>query len=542
MPTELGRIHTNFNYIDIFRYVSTSAGSNKTGGALDVIKNNCPMQNYIYVAPRLDLLKEIMTRAKEKGVHQNLELISSLNNYTGESVTDTSLKTINNLQNKNNRIIFLTTVTFINIVSRIKNKENFKIIIDEEMESYWYQAFTVEENNLSGLDLLEDFIEEDSDNSLRIKDNKSKLATQITRTSAADNSLEDNYKNLKLIEILKILRNDAIDSYRCVNNKAAITIFSYLKPHSFINFQEVTFLCAHFEDTILFRLWNKKFNISFKAHSLYQQYLNNLTEAQGGNVMIGYLLDDDDSASRSTLERDVSNGKTCDNTDYQVIDKAIDYVDSTFEEPYLCALNKLKLKEVTVQQDKMGKYSNGTFVTTAVSGINIYSKINNVAVLATTNPSPEVNKLLQTLLGITAKEVMYYHQVHNDAQVCGRIIRDIDNTEIKTLIVLAKSSAIFLNQVYSKSCLIGKVGDFPSYKALRKQSKRPSKAEEVANEITLVLDQSITPRRPFKEVKKTVSNNLGYHVSNKVWRNARSIIAANDGYWGEQGYSFVKVA
>jgi len=99
MPTESGIIHTNFNYIDIFRYVSTSAGSNKTGGALDVIKNNCPTQNYIYVAPRLDLLKEIMTRAKEKGVHQNLELISSLSSYTGKSVTDTSLKAINNLQN-----------------------------------------------------------------------------------------------------------------------------------------------------------------------------------------------------------------------------------------------------------------------------------------------------------------------------------------------------------------------------------------------------------------------------------------------------------
>jgi len=54
--------------------------------------------------------------------------------YTGESATDTSLKTIKNLQNKNNHIIFLTIVTFLNIVSRKKNKENFNIIIDEEME------------------------------------------------------------------------------------------------------------------------------------------------------------------------------------------------------------------------------------------------------------------------------------------------------------------------------------------------------------------------------------------------------------------------
>lgn len=389
----------NINYIDTLNYVSSSAGSNKTGGAIDIMKEDNPFQNYIYVTPRINLMEEVIRRCGE-GSDREInpkKLISfhSGNTYKS-SVGSEALYFINRLQNKSNHIIFITTTTFLGIVSRIKNKGNYKLIIDEEVETFWLQKFEAPIESPEALNLLEVFLDENEDE-VNIK--REKICEVNRILGEVKESYPNIYNNRTLKSILSIIKNDSIISYRLdIDDKGIIYIFSYLQPKYFMMFQEVTFLCAHFEHTTLYHLWKKEFKVNFEEHSLYSNRLNNLSEIQGNNVMIGWLLDDSDSASTSTLGSNSNTGKQGYHDEELVIDKILEYIDTLFkEENTLVAINNK-------YENKAKYYENFKVVSTAVSGLNCYSKINNVAVLATTNPIPIVANQLCKLLNIKNKE------------------------------------------------------------------------------------------------------------------------------------------
>jgi len=526
----------SIKYIDTLNYVSSSAGSGKTTSAVDVIKQDHPFQNYLYIAPRINLINEIEKMILDKEV-DNKKIVKF---YTGNesglgSIGDQTLNYINRLQNHSNHIIFMTTITFIEVLSRINNYENYKVIIDESVGSYWHKEFKVSPDRLDAMYLIKDLIDIDDYGLVTIKKDKYRLAIDILR--GEDSSIDSDYKNIDLKEMIRIIKNPCILSYSKSEEDNKVTIFSYLTPEYFLKFKEVTFLCAHFDMTILYRLWNHIFKVKFEEHPIYHKYLQNISEVQGKNIMIGYLLDDTDSASKSTLQLNSTTGKKGEITDNQVIDLALDYIDNMFKGNYLIAVNKWVNTKVN-KGIKNGKYKDARFITTGVSGTNEYRDFNNVAVLATTNPNPIVSKLLMNLLDIDRSEMLFYHQVHNDLQVAGRIIRDINNKEVKTIIVLSKTLASYLESIYKDSCLIGKVGDLPSFKNLRKSTKELAKYELVAKGIEKVLDDSIIDHLSFKSVKMNVSTLVGFIVTRDIWQDARKFLSSNNSEWTEELRSY----
>ena len=102
---------------------------------------------------------------------------------------------------------------------------------------------------------------------------------------------------------------------------------------------------------------------------------------------------------------------------------------------------------------------------------------------------------------------------------------------------MSESSAIFLNKVYKDSILLGKLGDLPSYKDIRKSKSKPAKYQIVADKIDYVLDESNMDSISFSKVKKEIREIVDFIVSDKMWRAARGV-ARNDSNWIENGRSY----
>lgn len=84
------------------------------------------------------------------------------------------------------------------------------------------------------------------------------------------------------------------------------------------------------------------------------------------------------------------------------------------------------------------------------------------------------------------------------------------------------------------------MGDLPSYKSIRKTTKKLAKYEVVAKNIDIILNESFTDKLSFSEIKKDINNSVNFNVTTRMWKNARKLIASNDSNWIEKGYSYIR--
>ena len=117
--------------------VSASVGSGKTVAAVQYIaRPEASTQDFIYVAPTIRLLNQteqlLQSTLTETKSLRSVHLIHSESNTgDGYGAARAALLTINEQPTGLGRVVFLTTATFIRILSSINDPSRWCLILDE---------------------------------------------------------------------------------------------------------------------------------------------------------------------------------------------------------------------------------------------------------------------------------------------------------------------------------------------------------------------------------------------------------------------------
>lgn len=113
-----------------FHYVGGSVGSGKTYWAIKMMIEN-EQQNYIYVAPTKLLCKQIENRIAIEDKHHNKAVERIDSEFHEGTVVDDALNVIYTTANSSNKILILTTNTFLKMLDQYENKHFWNVILDE---------------------------------------------------------------------------------------------------------------------------------------------------------------------------------------------------------------------------------------------------------------------------------------------------------------------------------------------------------------------------------------------------------------------------
>ena len=447
--------------------VDAMAGSGKTHAVIDLICKDTT-QNYMYVAPSIQLLEQVRKGFADKGMTSRINVYHS---DTHKQVGNQALGSINTTKTKSGQIIMTTHETFLRILPEIKRKQDWHVYIDEAVSVYDVATFK-DEKHFTVLESLFEFTKDaDGNAEIVVKSDSVDVVKVLGGYAPDEGQLEgkDSFKSKKIQDLCTVVAGTTQEQQVIGfdRDKGLLKVGSYVNPEPFKGLGRLTFMAANFEHTAFYHFWSKLFDIKFQPHAGIVSSLRNIGEQQGEYIQIGWLLEDGDSASHNALSKTIKGG-------LPARQKAIEIVRQYYKsKDYLLVLNNREIDDSCIPESKN---KDEEIISTYVAGMNTYADKEAVAVIATTNPYPETAKWLKELLKIDNKEVLWIHQIHNEVQACGRIVRDPANTDKKTMIVLTKKAAEFLHtEVYPGSELLGKIGDLPQLKG---QAGRPKKKSD----------------------------------------------------------------
>jgi len=477
---------------------STSVGSGKTLAAIKYMQSaDLALKNFLYIAPTIKLVNQT-TQGLEKAMEKdnrstrNVNLIHSITISSEQSASQVAINTINETTPNTGAIVILTTTTFLNILPRIKQKKEWSVVMDEAFSPVDFVKF-----KLGSRDEIKSQNRQYFSNLFQIDDSDNKSVTptkgqrNLVREIANNNwdEVGSMYKGMQ--PLAQAVNNSALRVELTDMRKDRYTFATWVTPEHFKDFRECIFLAALFEESILYHLWRQEYKTTFQPHRFFDEVIElNIHKSQGHLVSIGHLLHADDKASRYNIESNYNTGKPKEQEGLRVINKIVETAQTYFTgKPMLLQLNNRK-----GYRGRLKTPDNVTVIPCMSQGLNEYQDHKAIAALAVTNPEPHMLKWLKERTQLSEDVLYRAFRIHNVYQACGRTaIRDWNNKERVTFLVVGREDALFLHKLFQGSTWLGQVGNMPSLKRLR---------------------------RGHKQKKETIAEDVEY----KSWRNKRDAI------------------
>ena len=292
-----------------------------------------------------------------------------------------------------------------------------------------------------------------------------------TLRSLAANKWED-----KPLATFKLLVDDILneDKVVCVDGAAyaelvadtgkrkSLDFLSFQRSEYVKGFASVTVLGANFDETELYKIWEKLDNIAWKPHPVITNNLRYQTHTNGGRLTIKYVLDGNWSKNHSAK---MHREKT-------VLESVCSLMESQLGQEFLWQGNKA--------HDFLFEY--GDKLPQVAHGINraSYQNKHGVALVKAINHSSGPAAFLKEI-GLTQEELKVTLQYQNEYQAMMRCsLRNPQATEPVTVCVVSEGSARWIAKHFP-GCTVEKlVSDIPEPKSPGQPAERErSTAERV---------------------------------------------------------------
>lgn len=288
--------------------------------------------------------------------------------------------------------------------------------------------------------------------------------------------LAANKSSDRALALFKLLTDDILneDKVVCVNADAYASLVSddgKRKSLDFLSFQRseyvkgfasVTVLGANFDETELYKIWEKLDNITWKPHPVITSNLRYQTHTNGSRLTIKYVIDGNWSQNHAAK---LLNDKT-------VLDSVCAVMEAELGQEFLWQANK--------KHDYLFEY--GDRLPQVAHGINRHSYQNKhgVALVKAINHSSGPAAFLKEI-GLTQEELKVTLQYQNEYQAMMRCsLRNPQATEPVTVCVVSEGSARWIAKHFP-GCTVEKlVSDIPEPRSPGQPAERErSTAERV---------------------------------------------------------------
>lgn len=547
--------------------VSASVGSGKTRAAVEYMaRPDCSTQDFVYVAPTIKLLNQtahqLRTALQKQDAIRNVHLIhSESRDDESASAAREALDVINEKPTGLGRVVFLTTKTFLRILSHIGDPSRWALILDEAFAPVTFITYHLGPRPEEGLEYFREMFRIDTDDNHRVVPRLGQGA--LVQEIASGNLEQCGQKHQGQSSLAQEVSNPAMrcelvvtPSTRCVVDLAAglpmadpvakltcseLRFASYLTPEYFGAFREVVFLSALFDHTVLHHLWTRGFGVRFIEHPWFVAgRLRDVHVEQGPMIAVGHLLHRNDRASKHNL---LSNRQTGKPREKSRGDRVLDTLVQTAAEFF-------KGSPFLLQTNNGAGYGpggasvphNAVAIPVVSHGLNNFMDTDNVVALAVTNPNPQEQEWVQSRTGLTKDEVLKAHRIHTVYQAIGRSsIRSIERASArKVFLVAGCDDAMLLHRLFRGSTWIGQVGDQASLTTMRDARSEPGAMTLVAGAITAYLETLPLDVKAISS--RSVKAQVAPDLPSSTWTEAAKMVSAESVDWRKDGHSFRRVA
>lgn len=552
-----------------FSAVSTSVGSGKSRAAVQYIASaETGARNFLFVAPTIALVNQT-----QKALAKELERVNSARSVhlihsqaraddiggTG----DECLTAINAVDGPMGRVVILTTPTFLDIVARIEEPKDWSIILDEAFAPLDFLECHLGADAERDRDYFMETLDVVADDSYRVVPRAGKRG--VLQQIAMKKWRTVGHRMRGLEPFARAVLNPALRCELVLTERvtallagdadaratgegddesgSTIAVASFVTPEYFVGFEEVVFMSALFEHTILYALWRNVFGVDFRPHPVIRANVTrDLHREQGPYVSIGHLFHENDNASKHNLDRNRYTGQPKEtNVGERVVDWAIESADAFFgERKYLLSVNVGYGYDTGTRL--LARFPNAKRIPVVAHGLNEYQDWDNVAALAVCNPTPRYAKWIEERTGLTRQATYRAHRIHATYQAVGRSsVRNAKRSRRrKVFLTLGREDAALLHEYFEGSRWLGHVGPIGDLKALQNGGERRSPQEAtLADAIHAHLGGLSDDVRAVssREVKGIVAAD----TPGSSWRKAvKRALQRPTTAWGWQGASFVR--
>lgn len=548
--------------------VSTSVGSGKTRAAIEYLAapEGCT-QNFIYVAPTIRLINQTAANLRKRleqtqgGAVRNLHLIHSESRDNEDIPTSVeTLRTINESAGGVGKVVIVTTKTFLTILSKIENPHQWSVILDEAFSPVSFENFYLGSNAAAGWAYFCEVFTVDPEQNYRIVPaNGQRLLLEEIASGNLKRSGQ-MYKGLQPLaaavanpalccELVMTPKTKAIfDAVSNPQDNAKVSassdnptllIANYVTPEFFRGFNEVIFMSALFEKTMLYHLWTRVFGIHFREHPRFPKHLlRDIHRDQGRYVAVGHLLHEDDNSSKHNLERNRFSGATDEKeVGQRVVDEAVKVAAQFFQgESFLLQLNK----GYDLGSESSIIPAHAVPIPAHSHGLNDYQDCNNVAALAVTNPIPQEAEWIMSRTGLSKAETNLAYRIHTVYQAVGRssIRKATPSSDRKTFLTVGRQDALMLHELFEGSTWLGQVGDIPSFADIGRLGRPGSLITTTAESIVKYLEALPSETRHISS--RALKASIAPMCRGGTWSKAVALARLKTTEWGMESQSFIR--
>ena len=405
----------------IINFSDSVCGAGKTEEAIEQIANS--RSDFIYAVPTTDLAKSVENRmdyAGYKGLGiEVIRIDGTQSNNVFESLQFQLTKDFDN-----NPVVVICTHKSLKdlLAADILPIGLWSLLIDEPLDITKVGTVASDSHMSLYTDLFNPIIKLEEIKPLSGK----KESTKIIGKGGSDDVV---YQGPSIVELCKFVSSkyynvSALNQPETTNN---IKYIAYLDPKSMQVFQSVTMIAAKFKDTLIYHLWSKEPELTFKDCEWNLRFSKH---HNGENVSLYYLLKhDDNSWTSSTLYKARNPEETHRNTIKQVL-KRIIKEEHNLQGKKVCLLRANKNLFVPGK----GPDSSFAYVSGMPFGLNSYDSINAAVYLQTQMPSnrPDVSPWFSKMsISQKNKRATYHSEAYQMVLRCSlRIPTNSDNAVI----------------------------------------------------------------------------------------------------------------
>ena len=548
--------------------VSTAVGSGKTRAAIRYMASpeHCH-QNFIYVAPTIRLIdqtaEDLRSFIDDVGSDRDVSLIhSEARQLEHMPVAVESKLTINDAAADSGLVVIITTTTFLRIMSEIKSPKDWRVIIDEGFAPVEFIKVHLGKQAEEGLDhFLKNFAIDPTrlhrvipaiGQERWVNDLASGVLRRAGENNATTQPLAAAVSNpaivcelvmsKKVSEILARTYVGPVDEdgvLSRVGPESILLVACYLTPDLLTRFNEVVFMSALFERTLLYQMWTTLFDVTFIEHPAFPATsMRDIHMDQGMHVSIGHLLHPDDHSSKYNLERNTITGAAYEKeAGLRVIDHLVQLSSQHFKESrFLLQTNN----GYGYMKGAVSMPANAVKVPTSSHGLNEFQDYDNVAALAVTNPIPQEARWIMAKTGMNMEQTNMAFRIHTTYQAIGRSsIRKAEPTsDGKVFLTVGCTDATMLHDIFEGSTWLGQVGDMNSL-ALTNSFSQPVTLEHQLSKQIIDHLQGISEDNS-RVSSRSIKNALTPTCSSSTWTRAIALASEYNDEWAAKGQSFVR--
>lgn len=426
-----------------FFYVSSPAGSGKTKKLIEYVVEQRSNKHNMIIVPTIDLISQYIKDFLTLGVEADFidstvekDVKGRLIEYVGNQETTEKIE----MYSITPKVLICTHKAFINSHAYFSDLEDWNIYFDEIpnlIKEHSLKAINEDDYQLLMKELK-------FDNNFTIRAKHRSYAESIAEGSTEFFSRKSN----EIREFYIDLTNHAIDMKWFYDNeeKHTLVTFSVLKNEFMRSANSITFMCANFEQSLIYKVWSE--GINFQPHPIIRP-----TTPEENNRRMKIYYCQDKNYSRYLKETKIdSSFKYIDHILHEIINQYKDY-----DADVLIKVNNKDISKLNRLIERLNLQNKFKIMKGDSRGLNNYMSYSVVIDISSTNPTPNMCKFLSNHYSITKDDIYFSHSYSNCYQAIFRsAIRKVDSGDVE-IVVPDKRTAIQLNNQHKGSYLKGKL-------------------------------------------------------------------------------------